>query len=135
MQEKHNKENSREISEDTITYITLLLGMEVMLNASYALEGTKFYKSKVQSTINNALKVLSKYNSTSQESLWQTDEKQVSKMMWSMHIIAEQIAKGDGVALAFITNLTRQGFDLSRCVIKELTDEELLELQNGNETE
>jgi len=136
MQEKQTKENSDLVSEDTINYVTLLLGMEVMLNASYALEGTKFFKAKVQSTVNNAIKTLNKYNSTNQESLWNADEEQVSKMMWAIHLIAEQIAKGDGIALSFITNLTRQGFDFSRCVIKELTDEELLKLkEDGYEGE
>lgn len=133
MQENPIKETSKNIDESTIDYVTLLLSLEVMLNTCASLEGTRYFKSKVQSTVNNTIKTLSKYNSTNNSKLWQADEEQVAKMMWSIHIIAKAIAEDDGTALTIITNLTREGLDLSRCVIKELNDEELKKLQDGNE--
>jgi hypothetical protein len=49
--------------------------------------------------------------------------------MKGIEIIGSQIAKGDGLILHLITNLTREGVDLSRCMLKELSDKELLELR------
>ena len=72
-------------------------------------------------------------NSSNRDLIWKTDEINAANIMRGIEIIGEQIAKGDGVVLHLLTNLTRKGIDLSRCVLKELSEEELAKLQKEKE--
>ena len=72
-------------------------------------------------------------NSSNRDLIWKTDEINAANTMKGIEIIGEQIAKGDGIVLHLLTNLTRKGIDLSKCVLKELTDEELEKLKEEKE--
>ena len=68
-------------------------------------------------------------NAKNRDRIWKVDPEKAADMMYAIQVIGEQIAHGDGIALNFLAGLTRKGLDFSRCVVKELTDEEIDELR------
>ena len=111
-------------SEESVTYIIMLSAMQVVLNCALELQGTIYDQGKVKIKVREAINILSAQNSKNRDKIWKTDEKHAADLMYAVQIIGEQIAKGDGMALAAITKLTRDGFDLSRCVITELNEKD-----------
>ncbi len=99
--------------------------MQVVLNCALELEGTIYDQGKVKIKVREAINLLSKQNSKNRDRIWQSDEKKAADLMYAIQKIGEQIAKGDGIALSLITKLSRDGFDLARCVITELSEEEM----------
>jgi hypothetical protein len=77
--------------------------------------------------------MLNLINSKNRDRIWNADSEKAADMMYAIHIIGKQIAEGDGMALNFITSLTRSNIDFSRCVVKELTDEELEDLKRSQQ--
>lgn len=112
-------------SEEAITYIVMLSAMQVVLNCQLELEGTVYDQGNIKQKVREAINALSLKNSKNRDLIWQTDEINAANTMMGIEFIGQQIAKSDGKILHLITNLTRSGIDLSRCVLKELTDEEL----------
>ena len=110
---------------ETTTYIILLSAMQVVLNCALELEGTIYDQGKVKIKIREAINLMSRQNSKNRDRIWQSDEKKAADLMYAIQKIGEQIAKGDGIALSLITKLSRDGFDLARCVITELSEEEM----------
>jgi hypothetical protein len=110
---------------ETTTYIIMLSAMQVVLNCALELEGTIYDQGKVKIKVREAINLLSKQNSKNRDRIWQSDEKKAADLMYAIQKIGEQIAKGDGIALSLITKLSRDGFDLARCVITELSEEEM----------
>ena len=121
--------NTNEVSSESITYIIMLSAMQVVLNCQLELQGTVYDQGKAAQKVREAINMMSLKNSSNRDLIWKTDDINAAKTMKGIEIIGSQIAKGDGLILHLITNLTREGVDLSRCVLKELSDKELLELR------
>jgi hypothetical protein len=115
----------KQVSPEAITYIIMLSAMQVVLNCSLELKNTIYDQGKVKEKVREAINQLTLQNAKNRDSIWKTDEIKAADFMHAIQKIGEQIAKGDGMALLMITKLTRDGFDLSRCVITELTKEEM----------
>ena len=122
-------EESNAVSPESITYIIMLSAMQVVLNCQLELQGTVYDQGKAAQKVREAINMMSLKNSANRDLIWKTDDINAAKTMKGIEIIGSQIAKGDGLILHLITNLTREGIDLSRCVLKELSDKELLELR------
>ena len=122
-------EESNAVSPESITYIIMLSAMQVVLNCQLELQGTVYDQGKVAQKVREAINMMSLKNSSNRDLIWKTDDINAAKTMKGIEIIGSQIAKGDGLILHLITNLTREGVDLSRCMLKELSDKELLELR------
>ena len=122
-------EESNVVSPESITYIIMLSAMQVVLNCQLELQNTVYDQGKVAQKVREAINMMSLKNSANRDLIWKTDDINAAKMMKAIEVIGSQIAKGDGLILHLITNLTREGVDLSRCVLKELSDKELLELR------
>jgi len=123
-----------EPSKESITYIIMLSAMQVVLNCQLELEGTVYDQGKVTQKVREAVNMLNLKNASNRNKIWKTDEINAANTMMGIQIIGEQIAKSDGKILHLLTNLTRSGIDLSRCVLKELTDEELIEYHEAKES-
>jgi hypothetical protein len=63
------------------------------------------------------------------KNIWTVDEITSADLMFTIEKVAELIAKNDGVGLHTIIYLLNSGVDLNRCVIQELTDEEIEEFK------
>lgn len=120
-------------SQEAITYVIMLSAMQVVLNCQLELKGTVYDQGRVTNKVREAVNMLNLKNSSNRDLIWKTDEINAANIMRGIEIIGEQIAKGDGVVLHLLTNLTRKGIDLSRCVLKELSEEELAKLQKEKE--
>ena len=116
-----------EPSKESITYIIMLSAMQVVLNCQLELKDTVYDQGKITQKVREAVNMLNLKNASNRNTIWKTDELNAANTMMGIQIIGEQIAKSDGKILHLLTNLTRSGIDLSRCVLKELTDEELKE--------
>jgi hypothetical protein len=55
--------------------------------------------------------------------MWENDSLMAGTFMHAIHVIGEQLAKGDGTALANIAALTRQGIDLSKYKLVEIEED------------
>ena len=120
-------------SQEAITYVIMLSEMQVVLNCQLELKSTVYDQGRVTNKVREAVNMLNLKNSSNRDLIWKTDEINAANIMRGIEIIGEQIAKGDGVVLHLLTNLTRKGIDLSRCVLKELSEEELAKLQKEKE--
>lgn len=120
-------------SPEAITYVVMLSAMQVVLNCQLELKGTVYDQGRITNKVREAVNMLNLKNSSNRDLIWKTDAINAANTMKGIQTIGEQIAKGDGIVLHLLTNLTRQGIDLSRCVLKELTDEELEKLQKERE--
>jgi hypothetical protein len=116
-------------SPEAITYVVMLSAMQVVLNCQLELKGTAFDQGKITNKVREAVNMLNLKNSSNRDLIWKTDDVNAANTMKGIQIIGEQVAKGDGMILHLLTNLTRKGIDLSRCVLRELTDEELDKLK------
>lgn len=110
---------------ETTTYIIMLSAMQVVLNCSLELQGTIYDQGKVKEKVRQAINQMTAQNSKNRDRIWIADEKKAADLMYAIQKIGEQVAKGDGLALSLITKLSRDGYDLSKCVVTELTEEEL----------
>lgn len=110
---------------ETTTYIIMLSAMQVILNCALELEGTIYDQGKVKVKVREAIHQMVLQNSKNRDRIWLADEKKAADLMYAIQVIGQQVAKGDGLALALITKLSRDGFDLARCVVTELSDEEM----------
>lgn len=120
-----NKEKNQEILPETVTYIIMLSAMQVVLNCTLELEKTIYDQGKVKVKVREAINQMALQNNKNRDRIWLADEKKAADLMYAIQKIGEQIAKGDGLALSLITKLSREGYDLSRCVVTELSEEEL----------
>jgi hypothetical protein len=118
-----------EPGEDAINYITMLAAFQVVLNCQLELQGTKYDQGKSTVKTREAVNMLNLTNANNRNRIWDADPEKAADMMHAIHVIGKQIAEGDGIAINFITSLTRAGLDFSRCVVKELTKEEIEELK------
>jgi len=118
-------------SPDAVTYITMLSAFQVVLNCQLELKGTIYDQGQVRVKVREAINVLNLQNAKNRNNIWKIDDLRAASIMRSIQLIGEQIAKTNPIALDFITDLTRQGLDFDRCIVKELTDEELKEYKNG----
>lgn len=109
-----------EIPQESITYIVLLSAMQVVLNCSLELKGTIYDQGNVKVKVREAITAMSQANSKNNKQMWKAEEITSADFMLAIQIIGEQLAKGDGVALANITALTRQGIDLSKYKLVEI---------------
>lgn len=111
---------SEEISQELITYITLLSAMQVVQNCTLELEGTIFDQGKVKIKTKEAIIAMTQVNDKRKRQMWENDSIMSATFMKAIDVIGEQLAKGDGTALANITALTRQGIDLSKYKLVEI---------------
>jgi len=112
----------QEVSQDMIKYITLLSAMQVVQNCTLELEGTMYDQGRVKVKTKEALIAMTQANDKRKRKMWENDSLMSATFMQAIHIIGEQLAKGDGTALANITALTRQGIDLSKYKLVEIED-------------
>jgi hypothetical protein len=112
------------MSQDLITYITLLSAMQVVQNCALELEGTLYQQDKVKVKTREAIIAMTQTNDKRKRQMWENDSLMSATFMQAIHIIGEQLAKGDGTALANITALTRQGIDLSKYKLIEIKEDE-----------
>jgi hypothetical protein len=113
---------SEEISQDLITYVTLLSAMQVVQNCALELEGTVYQQGRVKVKTREAINAMTQVNDKRKRQMWKNDSLMSATFMQAIHIIGEQLAKGDGTALANITALTRQGIDLSKFKLVEIEE-------------
>jgi len=111
---------SEEVSQDLITYITLLSAMQVVQNCALELEGTSYDQGRVKIKTKEAIIAMTQVNDKRKRQMWDNDPIMSATFMKAIHVIGEQLAKGDGTALANITALTRQGIDLSKYKLIEI---------------
>lgn len=124
---------SEEISQDVITYITLLSAMQVVQNCSLELEGTLYDQGKVKIKTKEAIEAMTHLNDTRKVKMWDNNPDTAPTFMQAIHIIGEQLAKCDGTALANITQLTRQGIDLSKYKLVEIKEDGITEHTSNQE--
>lgn len=117
-------EETEKISQDLITYVTLLSAMQVVQNCTLELQGTIYDQGKVKIKTREALNAMTQLNDKRKRQMWDNDPIMAPTFMQAIHIIGEQLAKGDGTALANITALTRQGIDLSKYKLVEIEEDE-----------
>jgi hypothetical protein len=122
-----------EPNEEAINYITMLAAFQVVLNCQLELKGTVYDQGKSAVKTREAVNMLNLINSKNRNKIWETDSERAADMMYAIHIIGKQIAEGDGIALNFLTSLTRKGLDLTKCVVKELTNQELEDLKRSQQ--
>jgi hypothetical protein len=65
--------------------------------------------------------------------MWDNNPDIAPTFMQAIHIIGEQLAKCDGTALANITQLTRQGIDLSKYKLVEIKEDGITEHTSNQE--
>jgi hypothetical protein len=118
-------ENGDFPSPEAITYVTMLSAFQVVLNCQLELKGTIYDQGQVRVKVREAVNALNIQNSKNRNNIWKIDDLRAASIMRSIQLIGEQIAKANPIALDFITDLTRQGVDFDRCIIKELTEDEL----------
>lgn len=121
------EKNSDEIMPETKTYIIMLSAMQVVLNCALELQGTVYDQGKVKQKVREAIHQMTVQNSKNRDKIWRADELRAADFMYAIQKVGEQIAKGDGLALMLVAKLSRDGFDLSRCVVTELSEEEMEE--------
>lgn len=114
-----------EVSQEAITYITMLSAMQVVLNCSLELQGTIYDQGKVKQKVREAINQMTLQNAKNRNKIWKVDEMQAASFMHAIQKIGETIAKDNGMILSLITKLSREDFDLTKCVVTELTEEEL----------
>lgn len=114
-----------EVSQGAITYITMLSAMQVVLNCSLELQGTIYDQGKVKQKVREAINQMTLQNAKNRNKIWKVDEVQAASFMHAIQKIGETIAKDNGMILSLITKLSREDFDLTKCVVTELTEEEL----------
>ena len=122
-----------EPNEEAINYITMLAAFQVVLNCQLELKGTVYDQGKSAVKTREAVNMLNLINSKNRDRIWNADSEKAADMMYAIHIIGKQIAEGDGIALNFLTSLTRKGLDLTKCVVKELTNQELEDLKRSQQ--
>ena len=115
---------SEEVSQNLITYITLLSAMQVVQNCALELEGTSYDQGRVKIKTKEAIIAMTQVNDKRKRQMWENDSMMSATFMKAIHVIGEQVAKGDGTALANITALTRQGVDLSKYKLVEIEEDE-----------
>ena len=113
----------KEISQDLITYVTLLSAMQVVQNCALELEGTIYDQGKVKVKTREAVNAMTQVNDKRKRQMWENDSLMAGTFMHAIHVIGEQLAKGDGTALANIAALTRQGIDLSKYKLVEIEED------------
>jgi hypothetical protein len=113
-------EQEEPISQELITYVTLLSAMQVVQNCALELEKTEYLQGKVKIKVREAIIAMTNANDKRKRQMWENDSLMSATFMQALHIIGEQLAKGDGTALANITSLTRQGIDLAKYKLVEI---------------
>jgi hypothetical protein len=108
------------ISQALMTYVTLLSAMQVVQNCALELEKTEYLQGKVKIKVREAIIAMTNANDKRKRQMWENDSLMSATFMQALHIIGEQLAKGDGTALANITSLTRQGIDLAKYKLVEI---------------
>lgn len=116
-------------SQDTISYITLLTALQIIQNCQLDLKGTNKYRAREEEAVRKAAAVLKSTMTKDKNTIWTVDEMTTADLMFTVEKVAELIAKNDGVGLHTIIYLLNSGVDLNRCVIHELTDEEIEEFK------
>ena len=116
-------------SQDTISYITLLTALQIIQNCQLDLKGTNKYRAREEEAVRKAAAVLKSTMTKDKNTIWTVDEMTTADLMFTIEKVAELIAKNDGVGLHTIIYLLNSGVDLNRCVIHELTDEEIEEFK------
>lgn len=122
-----------EPNKNAVTYITMLAAFQVVLNCQLELKGTEYDQGRSVLKTREAINVLNLTNAKNRDRIWKVDPEKAADMMYAIQVIGEQIAHGDGIALNFLAGLTRRGLDFSRCVVKELADEEIDELRKSQQ--
>jgi hypothetical protein len=117
--------DSTEPNKEAVTYIMMLTAFQVVLNCQLELEGTQYLSGKSKIKVREAINILNLEHSKNHRAIWNIDSLKAASLMKGISIIAEAIAKSNGVTLSAISELMRQEFDLSRCKIVELTDDDL----------
>ena len=112
-------------SQEAIEYVTLLTAFQVVLNCQLRLKDSKYMQGNAKLKVQEAITALTQVNSKNRNNIWKIDEMKSADMLHAIHVIGEQIAKGDGIALMAITHLTRQGLDFSKLEVKELTERQI----------
>lgn len=118
-------------SQDTISYITLLSALQVVQNCQLDLKGTNKFRAREAEAVRKAVAVLKSSMAQDKKTIWTVDEITSANLMVTIEKVAELIAKNDGIGLHTIIYLLNSGVDLNRCVIQELTDEEIEEFKRN----
>ena len=116
-------------SQDTISYITLLSALQVVQNCQLDLKGTNKYRAREAEAVRKAVALLKSTMAQDKKNIWTVDEMTSANLMITIEKVAELIAKNDGVGLHTIIYLLDSGVDLNRCVVQELSDEEIEEFK------
>jgi hypothetical protein len=123
------EQEKRVPSQDTISYITLLSALQVVQNCQLDLKGTNKYRAREAEAVRKAVALLKSTMAQDKKNIWTVDEMTSANLMITIEKVAELIAKNDGVGLHTIIYLLDSGVDLNRCVVQELSDEEIEEFK------
>lgn len=114
-----------ELPEDAIKFVAMLTGMQVVLNCQLELKGTPYYQDKVRKDVHQAVESMKLFFHKQHKKIWKVDETKAADLMMAIHTIAKLIAQDNGIGINAIATLLRKDVDLTRVIIKEMTDEEL----------
>lgn len=125
-----------QVPQDAITYVTLLSAFQVVLNCQLELKDTNYDQGKSLNKVREAINSLNlqrvnsgRTNAANRDTIWKNDETLAADIMYAIEIIGEKIAKDNAKALQLVTMLYRQGIDLDKCKIVEMSDDEYREYQ------
>jgi hypothetical protein len=120
-----NSQIEEKVSEEALTYIVLLSAMQVVVNCSTELKGTKYYSSKVKQKCTEAINTLMHFNTKNHKIIWEIDSEASAKIMYGIQAIGEQLAVGGVESLGVIADLTRKGYDFSKYKLVEIEESEI----------
>jgi hypothetical protein len=117
------------LTDDAVKYITMLTAFQVVLNCQLELEGSLYLSGKSKQKVREAINMLNLEHSKNHKAIWKIDSQKAASLMYGLEVLAKEIAESNGIILSIIAELKREGFDLSRIKVVEVSDEELEELE------
>lgn len=122
------------LTEDALTYITMLTAFQVVLNCQLDLEKSIYLSGKSKIKVREAINMLNLEHSKNHKAIWNVDSQKAANLMSGLEILVKEVVDSNGSILSVISELKRKGFDLSRIKIVELSDEELEELADNKKS-
>jgi hypothetical protein len=117
------------LTDDAVKYITMLTAFQVVLNCQLELEGSLYLSGKSKQKVREAINMLNLEHSKNHKAIWKIDSQKAASLMYGLEVLAKEIAESNGIILSIIAELKREGFDLSRIKVVEVSDEELEEFE------
>ena len=111
---------NKEVNEDAILYINLLIASQAVINSLDLLKGTEYYKGKVKETAQPFYIQLFKNVTDDIAKIYKEDEEIAGNMIQAIHNISKVISQGDKSSLITINKMLKEGFDFSKYKLVEI---------------